>query len=157
VVSTLRTLALLALLLPALLVPRGLVVSLCLCGYGLDANVCVAQVGPAGEVLGCTCSLGLAPCTEHADELESDAPCADVAHGPACPLCHAVSLDEPSVDYVATAVPQDAPLAAIAAPASYTVALAPPTAPAATANERAPPVAAHVSPGLWIGVRPLRI
>lgn len=152
-----RTLALLALLLPAVLVPRGLVVSMCLCGYGFDADVCVAQVVHADERFGCACSLGAAPCAEQVDELGSSAPRVDLPHDPACPLCHTVSLDEPAVDFVALETPQDSPLAPILAPIPYALALEPPPTPVATANGRAPPVAAHVSPGLWIGVRPLRI
>jgi hypothetical protein len=155
--SFLRTFALFALLLPALLVPRGLVVSMCVCGYGLDASVCVAQLGCADVAVGCACSLAAEPCAAHDDTPADGGRHSSAAHDAACPLCHTVSLDGPSIDFVACEVSDIVTPLPTFAPSFDSVVCAPPVARTARARGRAPPDGADASPGLWPGVRPLRI
>lgn len=156
-VSLIRTLAVLVFLLPALIVPRGLVLSMCLSGYGLDATVCVVELGCAGDEVECSRASGEAPCKDHDGDPASGAPYAHAPHDATCPQCHTVSLDEPSIDFVAgQALDIPAPTLALA-PSFDTVALAPPVVHTVSARGRAPPDIARALPGLWPGVRPLRI
>jgi hypothetical protein len=152
--ALLHRLALLALLLPALVAPRGLVFSACLCGEGMLAGVCTvgAGVGPVAPYCGAgettdTC------CADGACE-DDGTPYASGDH--TCPHCHVVSLDEPDIDYVATTA--DVPLApAIGLPSAVT-AFVPHSdvAVGCVPHGRAPPPLARPS-GLLPGVRPLRI
>jgi len=100
---------------------------MCLCGYGLDASVCVAQLGVGG------------------------------AHDPVCPLCHTLSVDGPSIDFVVCVASDIAAPLLTLAPSFDVVLCAPSVARVVRARERAPPDGTDVSPGLWPGVRPLRI
>lgn len=155
--TLLRTIALVALLLPALLVPRGLVLSMCLCGYGLDATVCVAQLCGDDQEVGCTCATSVEPCAAHSDDPAGDERPSCRAHEAACPLCHTVSLDGPTIDFVLGDVSDVAPPLPACVTAFDPVICTPPVARVAWARGRAPPVLADTSPGLWPGIRPLRI
>jgi len=130
---------------------------MCLCGYGLDASVCVAQLGVGGEDVECACSLGGEFCAVHDDAPADGETRSSAAHDPVCPLCHTLSVDGPSIDFVVCVASDIAAPLLTLAPSFDVVLCAPSVARVVRARERAPPDGTDVSPGLWPGVRPLRI
>lgn len=158
--SCLRILALFALLVPALLVPRGFVLSLCLCGYGLEANVCTARVAEVGEALDCGCCSTTDPCAvpegHESEGHPAGHPRSGVQHSPDCPHCHTLAIEEASFDYVPSATPTAPVLLPSVSAEPFVMVLPRGSVRTVHAEGRGPPPDC-ASPGLWPRVLPLRI
>ena len=151
----LRTCAFLVMMLPALLLPKGIPMALCLCGSGFDASICDALVGvhDPGPFCGC-CSAQTLPC-----EGEECAPgtLSTVAAASHCPDCQVVAIDAFQVDFTDSV--ERAVLDINSGPCIAWVASIPQPSWVCNAQERgrAPPPSPTLSPGLWPSVLPLRI
>jgi hypothetical protein len=161
VYSSFRIVTLLALLLPALVLPRGLVLSMCWCGYGLDASLCAAGLTSelslgSGEIT-CSCADADKTCRAHDDRSRDGRRRESIDHDATCPLCHTVSVDGPTIDYTLSAAPDVvAPMPVLACHIDSEV-RRPPIARTICEQGRAPPNGMHADTGLWPGVRPMRI
>lgn len=152
---TTRWIALLAVLLPVLLAPRGFVLSLCMCGTGWGSSVCTAVGGGEPAPLRCTC------CSDGGDtECDTSEPMDHpaAAQDTSCPHCRLATLESSPVDYI------EAPPGAVPVAAFFVFALAEPSSPLSATpatlrtTGRAPPRPTPlVRVGLWPTVLPIRI
>jgi hypothetical protein len=152
---TTRWIALLAVLLPVLLAPRGFVLSLCMCGTGWGSSVCAAVGGGELAPLRCTCCADI--CAQECDTSEPmDHPA--LAQDTSCPHCRLATLESTPVDYF-EAPPGAEPVAAFVVSALAEPSTAPSaTPPALRTTGRAPPRPTPlVRVGLWPSVLPIRI
>ncbi len=150
-----RLIALLALLLPVLLAPRGFVLSLCMCGTGWASSVCAVVGGGEPAPLRCTCGSDVGA-TECCGSESTDDPSA--RPDTSCPHCRLATLESSTVDYVA-APPSDVQVQACLALAQVELVSRPAVTPAALrTSSRAPPRPTPlVRIGLWPSVLPIRI
>lgn len=156
-IEFLRGLALLALMLPALLLPRGVTFTACLCGEGLDAEVCMVTCVEDARP---ECCRGELDCAEEpalddaARGSQSDLPSVDTDHH--CPDCHLLQVEHAGTDFVDEAAP-------VAVDSDPCLALLAPVVPCWNSAAlrrvsvgRAPPWVVPC-PGARPGVLPLRI
>jgi hypothetical protein len=130
---------------------------MCWCGQGIDASLCAARLISGDGAIPCGCAATVEPCLVRDDGSTEGrgSPC--VEHDTACPQCHTLSVDAPTIDYVLGEAPDAAAPLPVLTTSFDADPCTPPIARATFERGRAPPVVARAAPGLWPGVRPLRI
>lgn len=151
-IALLRTVLVLALTLPALLLPRGVTLTACLCGQSVDSAVCTVTCNdnPAATC----CCAGTCRAEHEAAGEPDEGP--RVERESRCPGCHLLTVDYVDVDFIGDGLP--ATLALPSSSAFVVIAEEPARCATDVVAEvgRAPP-GAVVDAGRLPGVLPLRI